>query len=63
MSSDAITLEYRDKVAIITLNQPKKLNALNADQYYHIATLLNQIATRDDVYITVLAGTGRFFSA
>ncbi|KAI9677669.1 MAG: hypothetical protein M1817_006624 [Caeruleum heppii] len=63
MSSEPVTLEYRGKVAIITLNNPKKLNALNADIYYHIAELLREIANRGEIYITLFTGTGRFFSA
>ena len=60
---EAITLEYRGRVAIITLNQEKKLNALNQDQYYRLACCMHEIAARDDVSITVLTGRGRFFSA
>lgn len=60
---EAVTLEVRGKVAIITLNQPKKLNAMNQDLYFRMAQLLNEIAKRDDVFVTLLAGTGRFFSA
>lgn len=61
--SDAITIEYRGKVAIITLNNEKKLNALNGDQYYALAAAMHEVAARDDVYITVLTGKGRYFSA
>ena len=60
---EAITLTTRGKVAIITLNQPKKLNALDQPLYYRLATLLREVAARDDIYITVLTGKGRFFSA
>ncbi|KAI9822257.1 MAG: hypothetical protein M1832_003080 [Thelocarpon impressellum] len=64
MASDQIiTLEYRGKIAIITLNDAKKLNALNGDRYYRIAELLREIEKRDDIYITLFTGKGRFFSA
>jgi peroxisomal 3,2-trans-enoyl-CoA isomerase len=61
--SDAITIDYSGKVAIITLNNEKKLNALNGDQYYALAAAMYEVAARDDVYITVLTGKGRYFSA
>ncbi|KAL1640495.1 dodecenoyl-CoA isomerase [Diplodia intermedia] len=61
--TQAVTLEIRGKIAIITLNQEKKLNALSQDLYYRIAQLLNEIAKRDDIYITLLTAKGRFFSA
>jgi len=63
MSSKPVTISYRGNVAIITLNQPKKLNALNADGYYELAIAMHTVAARDDIYITVLTGSGRYFSA
>ncbi|KAI9793339.1 MAG: hypothetical protein M1816_000231 [Peltula sp. TS41687] len=58
-----ITLEYQDKLAIITLRNERKLNALTRDQYNHLGQLLRQVAERKDIYITLLIGTGRYFSA
>lgn len=63
MSEPGILIEYKGKVAIITLNVPKKLNALNGDLYYQLARAMHEIASHDEVYITVLTGKGRFFSA
>ncbi|KAF2755593.1 d3,d2-enoyl-CoA isomerase-like protein [Pseudovirgaria hyperparasitica] len=60
---EAVTIEYRGKIAIITLNLPKKLNALSHALYFRIACLLHEIAARDDIFITLLAAKGRFFSA
>ncbi|CAL3966092.1 unnamed protein product [Diplocarpon coronariae] len=45
--SSAVTLEYRGKIAIISIDNQKKLN----------------VATKDQVFITVLTGKGRYFSA
>jgi len=61
--TDEITLEKRGKVAIITLNRERKLNALGSDLYFRLATLLQEVAEMPDIYITVLTGKGRFFSA
>ncbi|KAI9813773.1 MAG: hypothetical protein M1827_003563 [Pycnora praestabilis] len=63
MSSEEITLTTRGKIAIITLNLEKKLNALSQDLYYRLSCLMREVAARDDIYITVLTGRGRFFSA
>ncbi|KAH8701093.1 ClpP/crotonase-like domain-containing protein [Talaromyces proteolyticus] len=60
---DELTLEYRQNKAIITLNNPQKLNALTLEQYYLLASYLREAAKRPDIHITVLTGTGRFFSA
>ncbi|KAF3400007.1 3,2-trans-enoyl-CoA isomerase [Penicillium rolfsii] len=58
-----ITLTYQDRVAIVTLNRPDKLNALNQELYYLLGERLREIDQRKDIYITVVTGTGRFFSA
>ena len=62
-SNEQITLTTQGKIAIITLNLPNKLNALTQDLYYRLACLLREIARREDIYITVLTGKGRYFSA
>jgi len=61
--SDPILLEYKPRIAIITLNVPKKLNAMNQDLYYDLGNKMREVAARDDIYITILTGSGRFFSA
>ncbi|KAJ5173798.1 Crotonase core [Penicillium coprophilum] len=58
-----ITVTYQGHIAIVTLNRPDKLNALNGDLYYFLAERLREIDSREDIFITVLTGTGRFFSA
>ncbi|EAW08705.1 dodecenoyl-CoA isomerase [Aspergillus clavatus NRRL 1] len=62
-NEDLITLTYQDRIATITFNRPEKLNALNADLYYLLGERLREIEKRDDIFITILTGTGRFFSA
>ncbi|KAH8879904.1 enoyl-CoA hydratase/isomerase [Thozetella sp. PMI_491] len=59
----AISVEYKGRVAIITIDNTKKLNALTPDQYYRLAQTLREVATHDEVFITLLIGKGRFFSA
>lgn len=58
-----VTFETKGNVAIITLCAEKKLNAMSQGAYYRIGYLLNEIAKRDDIHITVLTGKGRYFSA
>ena len=58
-----VTLEYRAPLALITFNRPKKLNALTQQHYYRLSCILREVAQRNDITITVLTGTGRFFSA
>jgi peroxisomal 3,2-trans-enoyl-CoA isomerase len=58
-----ITVEYRGRVAIVTLDNDKKLNSLSQTQYYELAQSMREIAKHDEVYITLLIGKGRYFSA
>jgi hypothetical protein len=58
-----VTLEVRGRVAIITLCNEKKLNAMTQDTYFRLSQLLRQVAKMDEVFITVLTAKGRFFSA
>ena len=60
---DAVRFEVRGRVAIITINQPEKLNAITQHHYTRISYLLEEIALMDKVVMTVITGTGRFFSA
>ena len=62
-ANNEILLETRGIIAVITLNLPKKLNALTQDLYYRLACVMREVAARDDIYITVLTGKGRYFSA
>lgn len=47
---------------MITIDNDKKLNSLDQEAYYQLATYMRQIATHDEVYITVLTGKGTFVS-
>ena len=65
--SNVVSLDYRSNergnIAIITIDNQKKLNAMTQDDYYHLSKLLKEVAEREDVYITILTAKGRFFSA
>ncbi|KAI0603150.1 3,2-trans-enoyl-CoA isomerase [Biscogniauxia sp. FL1348] len=63
MGDSVIKVEYAGRVATVTIDNEKKLNALDMDGYYALAKALCEIARRDDIYITVLTGKGRYFSA
>ncbi|KAL7798940.1 putative peroxisomal d3,d2-enoyl-CoA isomerase [Trichoderma afarasin] len=63
MAGHPITVDYKGRIAIITLNQPEKLNSLNQEQFYLLGELLREVATHEEVVITLLIGRGRFFSS
>lgn len=61
--SGTFTVEYMGRVAIVTICNEKKLNALNQEQYFELSQILREVATHDEVFITMLTAKGRFFSA
>lgn len=60
---DEVRFEVRDWIAIITFNRPKQLNAMTQLHYFRVAKLLREIAQMDEIVVTLITGTGRFFSA
>ncbi len=59
-----ILLETRpDFVALIRLNRPKVLNALNAATLEELARALNALSTNDAVRVVVITGSDRAFAA
>ena len=61
--ADVVSLSKQGRFAIITLNKPKRLNAMSQDDYFRISCLLRDIAAMPDISVTVLTANGRFFSA
>ncbi|KAI9731604.1 MAG: hypothetical protein M1835_003520 [Candelina submexicana] len=62
-SSELVTLRTHGKIAIITIQQERKLNALGYDGYCRLSSVLREVAAREDIFITILTGKGRYFSA
>ena len=64
MSYGNILTERVDKISLITLNRPEKLNALNYELACELDEELTKIETDDDVSVVILTGAGpRAFSA
>jgi peroxisomal 3,2-trans-enoyl-CoA isomerase len=61
--NDWIKVEYLNRIAIITLNRPERLNALPKDGFYNLSQRLREVDSHDEVSTTILIGKGRFFSA
>lgn len=61
--SEIIVVETNERVALVTLNRPEKLNALNRTLLDELREILQGLADDDDVGCVVLTGEGRAFSA
>ena len=53
-----VLVESRGEVAVITVNRPDKLNALNAETVNELRTALEQVADDDAVRAVLLTGAG-----
>ncbi len=62
--ADLVLSETRDRVTVLTLNRPEKLNALNYALIDRLLAILDMIETDDAVRAVILTGAGeRAFSA
>ncbi|CAN5467607.1 MAG: enoyl-CoA hydratase/isomerase family protein [Pyrinomonadaceae bacterium] len=55
---ETITIERRDKVAILTINRPDKLNALNKLVHTEGVAALDELKRDDSVRVLVITGAG-----
>lgn len=62
MSSDTVTLEVTDFVAVATLNRPP-VNAVNWAMRERLIEIFDQATDRDDIRVVVLTAQGRTFCA
>ncbi len=58
MEFQNILFEIKDKVAIVKINRPKKLNALNEATLKELSEVFTEIKNNEDVYVAVLTGEG-----
>lgn len=62
--TEPVLISVESRIALLTLNRPEKLNALNYEMVDRLMTLLDRIETDDDVRAVILTGAGaRAFSA
>jgi enoyl-CoA hydratase len=62
--SSPVLLEIQDQIAVLTLNRPHKLNALNYGLIDRLMAVLDQVEASGDVRAVILTGAGqRAFSA
>jgi enoyl-CoA hydratase len=58
-----LTLEIADALAIVTVNRPDKLNALNATVIAELDKAFTELSQREQVRAVILTGAGRAFVA
>ena len=64
MTDQPIYLETHDEVAVLVLNRPDKLNALNTDVWKGIKKFADEVAENPEIKVMILRGvTSAAFSA
>jgi len=53
-----IILEQNGAIAVLTINRPKALNALNADTLTELSTVFDELGRDSSVKVVVLTGSG-----
>jgi len=54
-----LLLEVENQVAVVIINRPKSLNALNSETLSELERLLTEIQMRKDVKVVILTGSGQ----
>ena len=63
MSYENLTLVVSDRVAVLTVNRPDKLNALNYATIAELERAIDEVRSRDDIGGVILTGAARAFVA
>jgi len=58
-----ITVDKQDRIAVVTLNRPDKLNAINLQMKRDILQALTELEADDEVRVVIMTGAGRAFSS
>lgn len=61
--NDTVLYERQDNIAVITLNRPAALNAINRQLRRELAEAITQFDSDADAYVAILTGAGRAFCA
>ncbi|GHU50083.1 crotonase [Clostridia bacterium] len=63
MEYKCIKYEERDRIAIVTINRPESMNALNSDVLDELGDVFSGINRNENVGIAILTGAGKAFVA
>ena len=58
-----VTLKREGNIALITMDRPEALNALNSQVLAELSQVLDQVEADPDLYVAIITGAGRSFVA
>jgi enoyl-CoA hydratase/carnithine racemase len=62
MAFETILFEVRDRVATITLNRPKRMNAMNQAMKDDLRECWTRVRDDSDIWVAIITGAGKAFS-
>ncbi len=63
MDYENVIVERKGRIALVTLNRPRKLNALNKDLVMNIIKVTEEFKDDIETRVVIFTGTGKHFSA
>ena len=58
MNYENLLVEIKEKIAVVKINRPDKLNALNAATMYELKNVFTELNANESVYVIILTGSG-----
>ena len=58
-----VEVTKKDHIAVVTMNRPEALNALNKAVFTDLEVALDDVEKDDEVYVVIITGAGRAFIA
>lgn len=58
MNYDNIILHIEENIAIVTINRPESLNALNSKTISELSTILDNLNSKKEIRVIILTGSG-----
>lgn len=58
MEQKNLLLEVKENIAVVTVNRPDKLNALNRDTLVELRSVFKELRGNDNIYVIILTGSG-----
>jgi enoyl-CoA hydratase len=58
-----VSYENKEHVAVLTINRPEALNALNIDVLKELEQAITQVEADNDIYVLIITGAGKAFVA
>ncbi len=53
-----LLLEIKDNIAVVAVNRPDKLNALNKDTVLELRSVFKELRSNDNIFVIILTGSG-----